>query len=158
MGIFNKQKAEKKLQLSEEQLEKCFKAGEKVGSKLKLAERVNSINEYGNKNPRRIFLFIFIGLIAAFSIGFLIPVPRPQPQPEAESVIPMVSPSANDGVEKFKTEMERIYGELELLTDTLGKALEKPNKTKEDSLFILEKYERFEYLQGIVNKEFKNEE
>lgn len=155
MGIFNKQKAEKKLQLSEEQLEKCFKAGEKVSEKLKLAERINSINEYGNKNPRRTFLFIFMGLFVAFLIGFLIP----NPKPKADSVIPVVSTStSDDGVEKFKSEMEKIYGELELLTDTLGKALEKPNKTKEDSLFIMEKYERFEYLQGIVNNKFKNEE
>lgn len=147
-------KKKKNKELSKDQALKFFQMGEKIAEKLKLRERIEKFNQYGNENPQKAFGWIFIVIFASFIIGLL------YPRPEMKEV-PMQVPQTNVVKEKqineeLNREMKDLYKEMEYLTDTLGKLMDKDTLTQADSIFLVQKFSRLEALDKALNEQINN--
>lgn len=153
MGFWKKFKNKEEL-LTKEQGEYFFKAGERVVEKLKLKEKVDKINKYGNEKPQMAFLWIFLFIIASFIIGGFYTGEEYKP---GTMDIP-VSVTPPPAVDKFKVKMESLRDEFMQISDTLTKVMSKSVLTAEDSMFIMEKYKRLEEIDRIINTKFNEQD
>lgn len=152
MGFWKKFKNKEDL-LTKEQGEYFFRAGEKVVEKLKLKEKVDKINKYGNEKPQMAFLWIFLFIIVSFALGSL--YTGEEYKPSAVDIPASVQP---EPVDKFKLKMESLRDEFTQISDTLTKVMSKSILTSEDSMFIIEKYKRLEEIDRIINTKFNEQD
>lgn len=152
MGFWKKFKNKEDL-LTKEQGEYFFRAGEKVVEKLKLKEKVDKINKYGNEKPQMAFLWIFLFIIISFALGSL--YTGEEYKPSAVDIPVSVKP---EPVDKFKLKMESLRDEFTQISDTLTKVMSKSVLTAEDSMFIMEKYKRLEEIDRIINTKFNEQD
>lgn len=152
MGFWKKFKNKEDL-LTKEQGEYIFRFGERVVEKLKLKERVDKINKYGNEKPQMVFLWIFLFIMVSFVIGYF------STRKEYNgNMMEIPVPIKQEPVDKFKIKMESLRDEFMATSDTLTKVMSKPVLTAEDSMFIMEKYQRLEEIDRIINTKFNEED
>ncbi|GHT53629.1 hypothetical protein FACS189451_03780 [Bacteroidia bacterium] len=156
-------KNKKKDILEREDAMKFFRMGEKFAEKLKLQEKIEKINKYGNEKPQMAFFWIFVIVGASFILGWgitkvmeinlfkTIPVSLQDKKPQ-EQALPL-----SDPMEDFQKEMVAIYEEMQTLADTISKTTQKETLTHADSAFIAEKYQRLKVLDKIINEQFNKE-
>lgn len=150
MGFWKKFKNKEDL-LSREHGEYFFRIGEKFISRLKIDEKIRKANKYGNEKPQMAFLLIFLLIALMFGLGSLY---------EAGDYVPQlnhVDAPTPPVVDKFQMKMEALKNEFFAISDTLTKVMEKETLTAEDSVFIMEKYQRLEEIDKIINTKFNNE-
>lgn len=152
MGFWKKFKNKEDL-LTKEQGEYFFRAGEKVVEKLKLKEKIDVINKYGNEKPQMAFLWIFLFIIVSFVVGSF--YTGEEYMPNAAEVPVSVE---KQPVDKFKVKMESLREEFMKTSDTLTKVMSKPVLTSDDSIFIIEKYNRLEEIDRIINTKFNEQD
>lgn len=150
MGFWKKFKNKEDL-LSREQGEYFFRIGEKFISHLKIDEKIRKVNKYGNEKPQMAFLLIFLLIALMFALGSLYEVGDYVPQ------LNHVAAPTPPVVDKFQMKMEALKNEFFTISDTLTKVMEKETLTAEDSVFIMEKYQRLEEIDKIINTKFNNE-
>lgn len=159
MGIFNKKN--KKSELSEEQAKKFSQMGEDFVERLKLKERINKINQFGKEKPQVAFGIIFGVLFLSFVIGAF--YPRGSSLEQKEYQIQGVSNAAILEKEistkkELEFEINEILREMEMLSDTMQTILSKEKLTQQDSIFVMEKFTRLEYLESILNSNPQTDE
>ena len=140
----------------EEILKKCFQKGENLSQELKLGERISKINNYGNKNPEKVFTWIFISIICAFGIGLLYPKNNNRNKIEItnnDSLIIKEKKLKDD----INHEMKEIYKEFELLSDTVTILMKMDKLSKEDSIVLVKKFVRLEAIDKVLNEKYNIE-
>lgn len=138
-----------------------FKLGEKVGKQLKAKEIIDKINSFGNKKPKSFFGWLLVLLITSFIINiFLKDLLISSNNTDIKSINEeIVSETYQEEKTKLKKEVESIYLEMKILSDSINKTLKKEQLTQEDSIFVIEGYYKLENLDKVLNQNFnKNEE
>lgn len=140
--------------ISREQAEKFFSLGERFSQKIKLPERIDAINKYGQEKPQMAFFFLFLIIIASFGLGFLYPSPMYIDESVPNAVNSPTSINLGNQEAAFKKEVLDIYSEIQLITDSIETIMGKQFLTKEDSIFLNNKFLRLEQLDKVLNGQF----
>lgn len=154
-------KLKRKKQVSPEKEKMFFSAGEKFAEKAKLKEKVEKINEYGNKKPRTFFAIVFAVIIGLLVGSFFLPtLPQKSRNDVKQDVKDVKDVYNNDEIAlmEFQNNIMKMFDEMEQITDTLSKLIDKKeNLTYNDSLFMVEKYSRLQEIDSILNEQINIE-
>lgn len=149
-----------KKQIQEKTREKIDEKGKKFARSTNLAKRFEEINKKGKENPKLFFLAIFISIIILFSISILstkyLTRDNKQKIKEVNNIVNQNSSiEKKPGIERknLQQEIKEFVSEFRDLGDSIQKIIKKENMTKEDTLFIMKKYAKWEEMKRFLDKE-----
>lgn len=120
--------------LSDEQLKKFEDAGKKIGTKIKLENKVKKCNSYIEKHRKIALPLIVIG--ATVILAFNLIISSLFQSPKVTSYKGAISSPISLPEENLSQGYQEILEQNNLITDSIQTLLEKENLTKEDSLYI----------------------
>lgn len=162
MGLFKKilrrdltpEEQERKSRQEREWAEKCYQKGEKFAEYLKLDDKVEKLNEFGNKYPKTFFGIAGAVLAVCIVFNFWLAGSTSSTQEELEGVAKMELPTYNDGyAAPINRQITAIVSELETLDRNIKRILEKDSLTHNDSLQVREWLTRAHSLASALDAE-----
>lgn len=163
MGLFKRKKLtpeelEEKSRKEQEWAQKCFDAGSRFGEKIRIDKKVEKINEFGNKYPKTFFGIIFGIIIGCFLLNLLIKEGSDLLNETSGNIKTATLPK-DTGKEALNREIKALYNEFIRLNERFEEKMANPEKSREDSVEILDIYSRMEKIQQVIfEKEGKGEE
>ena len=161
MGILSKllkknltpEEQERKSQEEKEWAEKCHNAGKRFGEKIGLGDKINAINEFGNKYPKTFFGIIFGLLFLSFGLNFLLSTSISVFRHEAEN-IEAISNIALPGVNKERSiiqkEAQKVAEDMKVIKSQIDSIISKKNLTHEDSVVVRDLLYKLNDLNEII--------
>lgn len=161
MGIFDKilkknltpEEQERKSQEEKEWADKYYRAGERFGERIGFRDKVNAINEFGNKYPKTFFGIIFGVLIVCFALNFMFSSTIGVFKHEAENIntISEMNLSGGEtGREAIVEETRKVAEEMNALKGQIEAIVAKDSLTHQDSLEVKNLLVRLKGLNDII--------
>lgn len=147
---FKKRNKERDLAKIKEIEDAAFNAGLTFGKKLRIEERIKSINSYGSKQPKHVFGIIILFLAGSivinltwrpFKNSLIAPVAIPTTN---------VNPFQNDGKKLLEIQMDSLHKELDSLTNRAEEYFNKESLDHKDSLELYNTIQRIESISNII--------
>lgn len=161
MGIFDKllkknltpEEQERRSQEEKEWADKYYRAGERFGERIGFREKVEAINDFGNKYPKTFFGIIFGLLFLSFALNFMFSSTIGVFKHEVENIetISNISLSGGQtGREMISEEARKVAGDMNAIKGQIEAIIAKDSLTHQDSLEVKNLLLKLKGLHDII--------